>query len=110
MMDLKILLLNIVFSNLQEKGDLGWINAKSLSKEILHSLKNMKIGEISKPIKRQNSILFLKLNDKRKSKSENINKDELKNKLINQKKNELFNLYSKVIYLNLRNTSLIEYK
>ena len=59
--------------------------------------------------KRQNNILFLKINDKRISKSENINIVELKNNLINQK-NELFNLYSRSHLSKLKNTSLIEYK
>ena len=70
----------------------------------------MNKGDISKPIKKQNSVLFLKINDKRISKSENINIVELKNNLINQKKNELFNLYSRSHLSKLQNTSLIEYK
>ena len=50
--------------------------------------------ESTKPIKRQNSILFLKLYDFRLCKSENVDIDELRKDLINQRKNELFNLYS----------------
>ena len=48
-------------SSASEKGDLGWISAKSLSKEILNVLNNIRPGEITKPIKRQNSTLILKL-------------------------------------------------
>ena len=55
----------------------------------------MKPGQISEPINRQNSILILKLNDVRVSKTEDINIAELKERLLNQK-NELFNLYSKI--------------
>ncbi len=91
-------------------GDIGWVNSKSLSKTIYDLLKEMNKGDISKPIKKQNSVLFLKINDKRISKSENINIAELKNNLINQKKNELFNLYSRSHLSKLQNTSLIEYK
>ena len=46
----------------------------------------MNKGDISKPIKKQNAVLFLKINDKRISKTENINIVELKNNLKNQKK------------------------
>ncbi len=92
-----------------QNNNLGWINAKSLSKGIYSIIKNMKIGEISKPIKTQNSILFLKLEDKRISKTEDFNKNELKKNLLIQKKNELFNLYSKSHLSKLKNTSLIEY-
>ena len=55
-------------------------------------------------------IIFLKLTDKRKTKAENININELKKKLTSQKKNELFNLYSKSHLSKLKNKSLIEYK
>ena len=70
----------------------------------------MKPGEVSQPIKTQNSILFLKLNEIKNSKTEDINIPELKKKLIDRKKNELFNLYSKSHLSKLKNTSLIEYK
>ena len=60
----------------------------------------MEIGDISDPIKIQNTILFLKLNDKKISKVKNINIEELKNNLINQKTAELFRLYSEAIYQN----------
>ena len=70
----------------------------------------MKIGDISNPIKRQDSILFLKLNDKRVSKVDDIDIKKLKNRIINQKKNELFNLYSRSHLSKLKNTSFIDYK
>ena len=93
-----------------QKGDIGWISGKSMSKEIFLIVKNMKIGEVSKPIKRQNSILFLKLKDKRLSNTDNLDLLEVKKKIINRKKNELFNLYSNSYLSKLKNTSLIEYK
>ena len=92
------------------KGDLGWINKKSLSKTFLNVLSKMNINDISKPIEKENIIIFLKLTDKRKTKAENIDIKELKKKIINRKKNELFNLYSKSHLSKLKNKSLIEYK
>ena len=67
-----------ISSSAKDKGNLGWISSKSLSKEIFEVLKVMDTGQISLPIKRQNSILFLKLVDVRTSQIENINLDELK--------------------------------
>lgn len=99
-----------ISSSSNSKGEIGWINAKSLTKEIYQIVRKMKIGDVSKPIKRQGSLLFLKLNDKKMSKVENINLEEMREKLINQKKNELFNLYSRSHLSKLKNTSLIEYK
>tara|TARA_B100000941_G_scaffold206554_1_gene150754 strand:- start:1087 stop:2016 length:930 start_codon:yes stop_codon:yes gene_type:complete len=92
------------------KGDLGWINSKSLSKKLFNVLSKMNINDISIPIEKQNVIMFLKLTDKRKTKAENIDVNELKKKLISQKKNELFNLYSRSHLSKLKNKSLIEYK
>ncbi len=92
------------------KGYIGWINGKSLSINIYEQMRKMKVGEISEPIIKPNSVLFLKLINKKTYKSNNINLEELKQNLINQRKNELFNLYSKSHLSKLRNTSLIEYK
>ena len=97
-------------SSANNKGNLGWISSRSLSKEIFEVLKTMDIGQISNPIKRQNSILFLKLVNERTARVENINIEELKERIIGQKKNEMFNLYSKSHLSKLKNTVLIEYK
>ena len=92
------------------KGDLGWINSRSFSKKMFEIVKNMKPGDISKPIRNPNSILFLKLIDKKNSKLNEIDTDEIRNRLIKQKKNELFNLYSNSHLSKLKNNALIEYK
>ena len=94
----------------EKKGDLGWINSKSLSPKIYSIVSKMKIGEISEPILSQNSLLFLKILDKRLSEPRKIDLVKLKEDLINNKKNELFNLYSRSHLSKLKNTSLIEYK
>ena len=51
----------------KNKGDLGWIEERSLSQKILKTLSVMKVGDISEPIERQGSLLFLKLNDVKES-------------------------------------------
>ena len=89
---------------------MGWINSKSLAPEINKVLNEIQIGEITEPVIKQNSVIFLKLTDKRTSKKENIDMDKLKNSFINKKKNEQFDLYSKSHLSKLRNNSLIEYK
>ena len=70
----------------------------------------MKVGDISPPIKNINTLLFLRLTDKKITKAENINIQELKKRMSEQKKNELFNLYSRSHLSKLKNNSLIEYK
>ena len=97
-------------TSVSNNSDLGWINSKSLSPEIFDMLDKMKIGEVTKPIKRQNTLILLKLTDKRLSKKEDLEINKLKNQILNKKKNEQFNLYSKSHLLKLKNNSLIEYK
>ena len=98
-----------ISSTASNKGDLGWLNAKSLNKKIFNLVTNIKVGEVTEPLITSNSALFLKLNDKKISKVENVNIDELKINLINRKKNEMFNLYSRSLLSKLKNNSLIEY-
>ena len=90
-------------------GDLGWLNANSLSYKISNILSKMTVGEISKPIVSTDNILFLKLVDKRSLKL-NMSKNNLRDNLIAQKKNELFSLYSRSHLSKIRNNALIEYK
>ena len=88
-------------------GNIGWINSESLNLKVSKVLKNLKKGEVSKPIKMMNSFVFFKLIDKRVSKINQINTEEFKKRLIEQKKNELFNLYSSSHLSKLKYNSLI---
>tara|TARA_E500000178_G_C16985531_1_gene738008 strand:+ start:955 stop:1884 length:930 start_codon:yes stop_codon:yes gene_type:complete len=98
-----------ISSSSAEKGKLGWINTKALSKNIENIVKKLKINQISEPIIETNSILFLKLNNKR-SLNNQIDVKKLKSDLIQQKQNEMFNLYSRSHLSKLKNNSFIEYK
>ena len=51
-----------------DQGDLGWVNINGLTKKISAIIIKMKINEISEPILIANSILFIKLKDKKISK------------------------------------------
>lgn len=92
------------------KGNLGWINSKSLSDNIKNQIIKMEPGEISDPIKMTNNVLILKLNDTRTISNKEIDLDKLKNNIINKKKNDLFDLYSSSYLSKLKNSSLIEYR
>ena len=106
----KIAMTHSISLSSSNKGNLGWINSKSLSKEILDIVKKMSIGSVSDPIIQQNNLIFLKLNKKRFTNPKEINKEILKERILNKKKNELFNLYSRSYLSKLKNNSLIEYK
>ena len=106
----KVAINQSISSTANRKGDLGWVNAKALSRQIFDIVSQLKVGQVSTPIKKQDSILILKLIDKRNFKVKDIDKSKLKSDLIIQKRSEMFNLYSRSHLSKLRNTSLIEYK
>ena len=92
-----------------DRGNLGWINLNILSKKVNNAIKLLKPGQISEPIIQPNSILILKLNSSRNLQSKK-NVELIKKNLINQKQNELFNLYSRSHLSKLKNNNLIQYK
>ena len=48
-------------------GEIGWINQNQISKKIFLEIKDLEIGEFSKPIIASSGIIFLKINDKKKN-------------------------------------------
>ena len=98
-----------VSSTSSNEGKIGWINSNSLSNDILIVLKKMNIGEISKPLKKQDRILILKLNNKKISNPSKIKVESFIKEITDQKKNELFALYSNSFLSQLRNNKFIEY-
>ena len=91
-------------------GVLGWINSKSMSDKILKIVKNMKIQDISKPIYQANSILLLKLLDKKKTIIDNENVGQIRKNIISRKTNDQLNLFSNSYLSKLRNNSFIQIK
>ncbi len=91
-------------------SDLGWISSASLDPQINKLISKLNVGDLTRPIKRKDSVIILKLTDKRFSKRQNIDKAKLKENFLNNKRNEQFNLYSRSHLSKLKNNSLIEYK
>lgn len=98
-----------ISSTANNKGNLGWINSNSLNNDLILILKNLKEGEVSDPIQKQDRIVFFKLNKTRNSSLSESDIDSLRLKLIDQKKNELFKLYSNSYLSQLRNSTYVEY-
>ena len=93
-----------------KNGDLGWINTNLLSKQIIEAFEVLEIDQISKPIKKLNTLLILKIKDKRKSQFNEKNLEKFKKQIIDQKTNELFKLYSNNHLSKLKNNSFIKFK
>jgi len=82
-------------------GDIGWINESSLNENIKKNIKDLKNGQITKPIILSNGIMVLKLEDTKTSETTINVKDELK-KAINYERNRQLNQYSKIYYNKIK--------
>lgn len=98
-----------ISSSSVNEGDLGWIKKTSLDENIVKILDKLEIDAVSSPIIKQNSIIFLKLTDKRKIKNNEIDLKKIKAELIKSKQNEIFSLYSSSHLSKLKNQTLIQY-
>ena len=89
-------------------GLIGWVSSSSISSNYLREIKKLKTNEVSEPINNNNNIVFLKLNDKRILRNENIDLDRIKKNIINKKKQEKLNIFSNSHYLDLEKKTYIE--
>ena len=99
-----------ISSSARNGGDLGWISSSALSKSVLDLLLKININEITTPIIKFDSVLFLKINDKKKTNINATDLDALKKKIINQKTNDLFKLYSNNHLSKIKNNAFIKIK
>jgi len=97
-------------TNTSNIGDLGWVSSSSLSKNIFENIKNLEVNEISPPIILGNNLLFLKIRDKRDVKVDKNNIKNLRRKILENKKNQRFKLYSINHLSKLRSLAVVEYQ
>ena len=89
-------------------GSIGWVVSKSISNNYLKEILKLKKTQISDPIKINNNIVIIKLNDKRILNQSNLNLVEIEKKIINKKKEEKLNIFSDAHYLDLEKKTYIE--
>ena len=89
-----------VSSTSSNEGKIGWINSNALSNDILILLEKMNIGEISEPIKKQDRILILKLNNKKISNPSKIKVEVFYKRNYRSKKMNYLLYIQIVFYLN----------
>ena len=90
-------------------GKLGWIYKNQLSNEIREGLKEINVGDFSKPIITSGGFLILKLND---IKMENVEIDEKKQleKMIEFERNRQLTRFSTLYYKRIYNSAEIDEK
>jgi len=99
-----------VSPNAFEGGNIGWISEASLSEKVLKLLQKINSGEITKPIYQSNTILFIKLLNKRLIKINELDLEKIKQNIILSKKNEQLNLFSNSHLSQVRKKYLVEMK
>ena len=87
-------------------GEIGWINKLQLSKKITSQLDKIEIGDLTNYIPVGNSYLIIKLDNKRKIKSE-INLDEETEILIQKETDRQLNQYSINLFNKLKKNIFI---
>ena len=98
----KTVLIYSVSDSIDNSGNLGWIDEISLSKIILDEIRSIKISQITKPIKVQNGIIILKLNDKKKIIRTNKNNNDEFLKLVNFERNRQLNIFSSIYFNKIK--------
>ena len=96
-------------SNTAKNGGLiGWINELQINNQIKENIKNLKINEVSNPIKISNGYLLIKLNNKREFK-EKIDIEDQLNKFIKLETNRQLNNFSIIFFKRLKKYRNKEY-
>lgn len=88
-------------------GEIGWINENQMPKKIFFAIKDLKIGEFSKPIITSGGIILLKINDKKKVSSQ-IDKKKEMDRLISYERDRILNEYSIIYYKEVENKAYVE--
>ena len=89
-------------------GKIGWVLSRSISDAYLNEIMKLSEKQISKPIKINNNIVIIKLNDKRILNQNNLKIAKIEKKIINQKKEEKLSIFSDSHYLDLEKKAYIE--
>ena len=84
-------------STANQGGEIGWIDEDSLNGNLKEILSELKVNEITEPLTMPGGFMILKVNEiKRKEKNQNI-ENEVK-RIINLKKNNQLNQFSKIYF------------
>ena len=80
-----------------------------IAKQISNGIKNLEVGQVSLPIKLQNSYIIVKINNKKEFKQQ-LNLEDQLERVINQETNRQLNNFSIIFYKRLKkNIEINEY-
>jgi len=91
-----------------KRGLIGWVISESISTTYLKEILKLEIMQISEPIKINNNIVIIKLNDKRTLNRNNLDLMKIEKNIITAKKEEKLSIFSDSHYLDLEKKAYIE--
>ena len=90
-----------ISSTSKNGGLIGWVNELQISETLKKNVTELKINEVSNPIKISGGYLIIKLNDKKEFKEEIDIENEVK-ELIAKENSRQLNIYSLIFYKKLK--------
>lgn len=95
-----------ISNSAKDGGNIGWLNENKLSMKIYEGIKNLKKGEISKPIiLEETMIIILKKDEKNNS----YNLENIKNNIVKQEKMKKLEMFSNSHYSDLEKKTNINF-
>ena len=95
-----------ISNSAKDGGNIGWLNENKLSMTIYEGIKNLKKGEISKPIiLEETMIIILKKDEKNNS----YNLENIKNNIVKQEKMKKLEMFSNSHYSDLEKKTNINF-
>ena len=90
-------------------GKIGWIDEKTLTKQIFEKLKNLKKDEITSFIKLNNNYLIIKILDVKEIEKK-FNFEKILQKRISLKKNQQLEIFSGIYFEKIKQNTIIDEK
>ena len=97
-----------ISSENKTNGRLGWVSSETMSKRYLDQIKNIEIKGITPPIANEKSFSIFKINNIKK-RNNKVEIDKLKEEILNKKKEEKLDLFSRSHFSNLENSITISF-
>lgn len=89
-------------------GSLGWLSTSEINASLLTVIKNLKPGQISKPLERLDQLMIFKLNDIKNIKRTDKDIEIIKKNIVNRLRSEKLNFFSISHFSKAEKASIIK--
>ena len=103
----KAAIVHSISSSAINGGEIGWIKESSLSNKIKNEIKNIQVGEITKPIKIPGGFIILKIENIRKIQLE-LDDNKEAEKIVRRKTNEQLSQFSNIYFNKIKKNVRID--